>query len=70
MFNEMQAKWDEEHRRAEEAERELAEVKATLQSHDERFASYDQLFALVHLVWPAHLLFLLSHLSLLFLGHL
>ncbi|KAM0881380.1 hypothetical protein ACQ4PT_032953 [Festuca glaucescens] len=44
-YVEKQAKWDEERRRAEEAERELAEVKATLQSHDERFASYDQLFA-------------------------
>ncbi|KAM0864639.1 hypothetical protein ACQ4PT_043798 [Festuca glaucescens] len=39
------AKWDEDRRHAEEAERELAKVKATLQSHDARFASYDQLFA-------------------------
>ncbi|KAK1692167.1 hypothetical protein QYE76_008864 [Lolium multiflorum] len=65
MFNEMHAKWDEERHRAEEAERELAEVKATLQSHNERCC-----VQLVHLVWPSHLLFLLSHLSLLFLGHL
>ncbi|KAM0919724.1 hypothetical protein ACQ4PT_008024 [Festuca glaucescens] len=47
VLNEFWAKWHEDRHRAEEAERELGEVKVTLQSHDARFASYDQLFTML-----------------------